>query len=407
MPEIKTTLPITANPARTVMLCFAVALLEGFDIQAIGVAAPQLAPEFGFAPHEMAWIFSISNIGLVIGASGGGWLADRVGRKPVFMVSVLLFGLFTFATAYAQGFAILFLVRLLTGLGFGATLPNMMAMAAEISAPGKRATTAAAMFCGMPLGGGTCALITQLLPPGFDWRVLFILGGVLPVLLVPALYFLMSETLPRNHRRAAHSPGTVVALFREGRAIPTLLLWMTFLPTLLILYLVLNWLPTLVVGNGLDRSVAPQASLAFNFASVAGALLFGGVVDKFGGRWPLVLAYGALVAALIALGAANQLSTILLFSAVTGFFLMGANYSLYGVAASYYPQHVRGTGCGASIAVGRVGSIFGPMLAGLLLGAGVSSGRVVQYLAPIAAVAGVAALALSFFRRADSVDARR
>ena len=407
MPGIKTTAPVTTNAARTVLLCFAVAMLEGFDIQAIGVAAPQLAPEFGFAPHQMGWIFSISNIGLLVGASVGGWLADRVGRKPVFIGSVLVFGLFTLATAYAHGFTILFLVRLLTGIGFGATLPNMMAMAADISAPGKRASTAAAMFCGLPLGGGTCALITQLLPPGFDWRVLFILGGVLPVLLVPAMYFLMPETLPRNHPRAAGKSGTVVALFHEGRTLTTLLLWMTFLPTLLILYLVLNWLPTLVVGNGLDRSVAPQASLAFNLASVAGALLFGVVVDRFGGRWPLVLAYAALAAVLLALGAATQLSTILVFSAATGFFLMGANFSLYGLAASYYPQHVRGTGCGASIAVGRIGSILGPMLAGLLLGAGVSSSRVMQYLAPVAALACVAVFSLSFVRRADAPDLPR
>lgn len=108
-------------------------------------------------------------------------------------------------------------------------------------------------------------------------------------------------------------------------------------------------------GIGLDRSVAPQASLALNFASVAGALLFGVVVDRFGAGWPRRLAYGALIAALFALGAATELKKILLFSAATGFFLMGANYSPYGVAASYYPRDVRGTGFGASIAVGRVG----------------------------------------------------
>jgi AAHS family 3-hydroxyphenylpropionic acid transporter len=403
----KATLPISASTVRTVALCFAVAVLEGFDIQAIGVSAPRLAPEFGLAPNQMGWIFSIGNIGLVIGASIGGWLADRVGRKPVLIGSVMLFGLFTFATSYTHDFTTLFLVRLLTGFGFGATLPNLMAVAAEISAPGKRATTAAAMFCGMPLGGGMCALVTQLLPPGFDWRVLFILGGVVPVLLVPALYFLMPETLARNHARAAGYSSAATALFSEGRTSTTLLLWLTFLPTVLILYLVLNWLPTLVVGIGLDRSVAPQASLAFNFASVAGALLFGGMVDKFGARWPLAFVYGALIVVLIALSAATTLGMILLLSAATGFFLMGANYALYGVAATCYPQHVRGTGCGASIAVGRIGSILGPMLAGLLLGAGVSSAHVVQYLAPVAAMAGMAAFTLSFVRRADPVDAGR
>ena len=123
---------------------------------------------------------------------------------------------------------------------------------------------------------------------------------------------------------------------------PTLLLWLTFLPTLLILYLMLNWLPTLVVAKGLDRAVAPQASLAFNWASVAGALLIGWLVDRFGPRWPLTLAYAGLIASLVALGAASDHTMIVAYSGIAGFLLLGANYALYGVAPSYYPtRHAR------------------------------------------------------------------
>ena len=130
---------------------------------------------------------------------------------------------------------------------------------------------------------------------------------------------------------------------------PTLLLWLTFLPTLLILYLMLNWLPTLVVAKGLDRAVAPQASLAFNWASVAGALLIGWLVDRFGPRWPLTLAYAGLIASLVALGAASDHTMIVAYSGIAGFLLLGANYALYGVAPSYYPSAMRGTGSGASV----------------------------------------------------------
>jgi AAHS family 3-hydroxyphenylpropionic acid transporter len=289
------------------------------------------------------------------------------------------------------------------GLGFGAALPNLVAVAAEVSTPQRRALTASMVFCGMPVGGGTSALTTQIAPEGSDWRFLFYVGGVLPLILAPILMMFLKETLHKGQAATQTSrKSTFVILFGEGRAGATALLWLTFFPTLLILYLILNWLPTIVVANGLDRAIAPQASLAFNFASVAGALILGSVVDRFGSRWPLVLSYAALIGSLVMLSNAHDLNSVLVWSAAAGFTLLGANYALYGVTASYYPQSIRGTGSGASVAVGRFGSIFGPLLAGWLLGSGMAASAVVGYLAPIAAIAGIAVFALSFFAANDS-----
>lgn len=382
-----------------VILCFLVAVVEGFDIQAIGVAAPRLAPELGLSPGAMGWIFSMGNVGFVFGAAFGGWLADRVGRKPVFVAAVAMFGLFTLATAFVTDFALLFAVRLLAGLSFGAALPIMMAIAAEVARPEHRALTSSMMFCGMPLGGGLSALLTQMFPAGFDWRLLFYVGGTIPLLLVPVLVWLLPET----HRAARVSGATArvstwEALFGGGRAPATLLLWATFLPTLLILYLILNWLPTLVVAKGMDAAVAPQASLAFNFAAVAGALLIGRLVDRFDARWPLTLAYLGLVGTLVALSQSGTLVAILMLSGAAGFLVLGANYALYGVASAYYSADIRGTGSGASMAVGRIGSIVGPGLAGVLLSSGVSAAGVVAFLIPVAVIAMLAVFALSFLR---------
>jgi AAHS family 3-hydroxyphenylpropionic acid transporter len=385
--------------AVAVGLCFLVAVLEGFDIQAMGVAAPRLVPQFGLDARQMGWMFSISNFGLVIGASFGGWLADRSGRKPVLLGAVAMFGCFTLATALAGDYHALLAVRFCAGLGFGAALPNMMAIAAEIARPEKAASTAAAMFCGMPVGGGLAALTTQVLPADFRWQTLFVLGGVLPVLLIPALLRWMPETLVRGPTVRTHEMSVLRVLFGDGRATPTLLLWLAFLPTLLILYLFLNWLPTLVIAKGLDRAVAPQASLAFNFGSVAGALLFGWLVDRFRFRWPLGLAYLLLIVMLVSLSAADSHAMVKILSGAVGFCLLGANYALYGVAPAYYPLAIRGTGSGASIAVGRVGSIAGPLLAGLLIGGGTTAAGVMQYMVPVAAIAGIAVFALSFRSR--------
>jgi AAHS family 3-hydroxyphenylpropionic acid transporter len=386
------------NVSVTVGLCFLIAVLEGFDIQAMGVAAPRLVREFAFTKDQMGWIFSISNIGLVIGATFGGWLADKTGRKPVFIAAVAMFGGFTLTTAAASSYDVFLLVRFMAGLGFGAALPNMMAIAAEISRPEKAAITASMMFCGMPVGGGLSALVTQVLPAGFDWRLLFLIGGVLPMIMVPVLWRLMPETLPRGGAGGGVTRRVPVlqALFGEGRAASTLLLWLTFLPTLLILYLFLNWLPTLVLAQGFDAATAPRASMAFNFGSVAGALVCGHLADRFHYRWPITLAYLALIGALLGLAGAQGQTITVILSAAVGFFLLGANYALYGVAPTYYPGPMRGTGSGASVAVGRVGSILGPLLAGIMMSGGTSAAGVVYYMVPVAALAAVAVFVLSF-----------
>jgi AAHS family 3-hydroxyphenylpropionic acid transporter len=391
----------TSNVNVTVALCLLCAVLEGFDIQAMGVAAPRLAPEFGLSRGQMGWVFAISNIGLVLGAAFGGWLADRVGRKPVFIGAVATFGVFTLGVALANSFTMLFVLRFLAGVGFGGALPNMMAIATELSVPRKRAQTAAIMFCGMPIGGGFSALLTQMLPPDVDWRVLFVVGGVLPTLLVPALWLWMTETLRPSEHKAEKRHSTWDILFGGGRKWPTLLLWAAFLPTVLILYLILNWLSSLVVAKGFAAAVAPQSAVAFNFVAVPGAILFARLVDRFGTRIPLVVAYVGLIATLVALGPATSLGMIVFLSGMVGFFLLGANYALYGVAATYYPLEMRGTGSGASVAVSRVGSIIGPLLGGVLLSGGATATNVVQYMAPIAAVAGVAVVILSFFPRTE------
>lgn len=385
--------------AVTVLLCFLVAVVEGFDIQAIGVAAPRLAPELGLSSGALGWIFSFGNVGFVLGAMIGGWLGDRIGRKPVFVGAVFLFGLFTLATTLTDTFWPLLSVRFLAGMNFGAALPIMMAVAAEVTTPNRRSLTASMMFCGMPFGGGLSALLTQAFPPDFDWRLLFYIGGAIPIALVPVLWKFLPETLQSAGRQEARRVSTWEALFGGGRATATLLLWATFLPTLIILYLILNWLPTLVAAIGIDAAIAPQASLAFNFASIAGALLIGRLVDRFDPRWPLTLAYAGLVVSLVALSQSEGIGAILVLSGAAGFFLLGANYALYGVAPMFYGPAIRGTGSGASIAVGRIGAIAGPALAGVLLSSGLSASGVVGYMIPVAAVAGIAVFALSFCRR--------
>lgn len=389
--------------AVSIAICFSIATLEGFDIQALGVAAPRLVPDLALSAAQMGWIFSAGNIGLVFGALMGGLAADRFGRKRALAVATFVFGLCTLALAATHGFSGLLIARVLAGLGFGGALAILMAIATDVSDPDRRASTAALMFCGMPLGGGTVALITQVLPPAASWRSLFVMGGVLSLLVAIAVVVALRESAGRSSGASGSGRAALTLLFGGDRARPTLLIWVASIPTLLILYLILNWLPLLAVAKGLARQTAPQAALAFNYGSVVGALVFGWLVDRLGSRWPLSLGYGGVALALLWLGHAAGGAGLIVASGAAGFFVLGTNYALYGVIPGHYPADGRATGAGAAVAVGRVGSIIGPLLAGYLINGGATADSVILRLVPPAVVAGIAVFLLSFHR--PDVDA--
>lgn len=381
-----------AGAGLVVFICFLIAAVEGYDIQAFGIAAPRLVPELGLSPGQQGWAASVAMIGLVIGAFVGGWLADRFGRKPVLLGSVALFGLFSLATAACQTYDALLWARFATGLGFGGAMPNLIAVAMEISRPERRTATVTAMFCGMPVGGASSALIARLAGDGLEWRMIFVAGGIVPLLLLPLILFVLPETRPEPDPTADRHVGR--ALFGGGRAVPTLLVWAAFMLTLVVLYLALNWLPTLVVDKGHPPSEGFAAAMSFNIAGIIGSLVMGAISDRFGWRWPLGLSYLGLSLAMAGLAAATAPPAIHALSAAAGFLVMGAQFSLYAVAPMLYPPAFRAAGAGAAVGVGRLGSIAGPLIAGELRGAGASPGEVFFSVAPVAFAAAVILVAL-------------
>ena len=376
----------------TIGVCLLIASLEGYDIQAFGVAAPHLAKALRLGPAAVGWAGSASALGLVIGAVAGGWAADRWGRKPVLLASVLIFGAFSVATAVSQTFEALTAFRLAAGVGFGGVMPNLIAMAAEVAPPGRRAAVTSAMFCGMPLGGAAVSLLAGSMGGALDWRALFMVGGVLPLLISPLIAWVLRETRP-----AAKDAGRVAladALFGEGRWAMTLLLWAANFLALVVMYLLLNWLPTLVAAMGHTAADGAHASLAFNLSAVAGALLLGVSADRLGARNPLTVAFLALGAALAVLAASAGLSTILMASGAAGFLVIGSQYVLYGMAPGLYPVRVRSAAAGAAVAAGRIGAILAPLLAGELRQAGWTAGQVLAANVPVALAAGLAVVML-------------
>ncbi len=383
------------GPGVIVAICFCIAALEGYDIQAFGVAAPQMAPALKLGPVQLGWAGSAAMLGLMIGAIAGGAAADRFGRRPVLTLAVAAFGVFSVCTAFVQNYEMLVLTRLLTGLGFGGAMPNLIAIATEISPPNRRAATTTSMFCGLPAGGSLVALLAAYGGPAADWRVIFLIGGALPLLLAPVVWFLMPETKPQ------HAPEldrrVLRGLFAENRALATLLIWVVFAMDLLVTYLLLNWLPTLVVAKGFTAQDGATASLWLNGFSVVGALILGRVADRAGYRWPLIAIFIGLGLSVYALAQSHGLAGINVAAAFTGLLVVGGLYVLYALAPEYYPPQIRAAGAGTAIAIGRLGSIGGPLIAGELRAIGYTPSEVFMSMLPAVGLTVAAVFVLTTF----------
>jgi AAHS family 4-hydroxybenzoate transporter-like MFS transporter len=306
--------PVGGFQIGLLLTCAAVLFLDGFDTQAIGYVAPALAKEWGLTKAALGPVFSAGLFGLMIGALMFGPLADRIGRKKIIIFSTLAFGLGTLATAFVQDVGTLLTIRFLTGLGLGGAMPNAVAMTSEFSPHRRRATMVMIMFCGFSVGAALGGLLAAALIPQFGWRSVFVAGGLAPLLLVPVLALRLPESVRfialsgRAHERvaelltrinpgAAFAPGTqfavheprlaglpVLHLFRDGRTLATLLLWVVFFMSLLDLYFLSNWLPTVLNDLGASVSSAAVIGSMLQVGGVVGTFALGSVIDRFSFR---------------------------------------------------------------------------------------------------------------------------
>jgi AAHS family 3-hydroxyphenylpropionic acid transporter len=398
MTTVPGTVAAPPRPASNVVLivafCFVAAMCEGLDVQAAGIAAGGIKHDLAPTPGQLGLFFAAANFGLLFGAVFGGRLSDRVGRKLVLTASIGVFGVCSILTALAWDMTSLTAARLLTGLGLGGAMPNLIAMVADASHVKSRNAVIALTYVGMPLGGAVASVVVLGLPPG-HWRGLFLIGGVAPLLIAPLMAFLLPN--PRPARTAAAEgepvgkPGRIAEVFAGGRLARTLTLWLGFFVAALTLHLLLSWLPLLLQGRGLSKNDAAIAQFAFNAGGAAAALVAGLGLDT---RWrpaSIVFSVAAIpVALLLVANAPAEVAGMSAFALLLGGGILAAQVILYSVAGGLYPPSLRGTGIGAAIGVGRLGSLAGPTLAALLLSAGQTSTQVLTSLLPVVLACGLA-----------------
>lgn len=379
----------------TLPLCFLIAVLEGYDLQVISSAGPYLQREMRLGPHELGWFFSASLIGLAIGAISGGWLGDRIGRKQVLGWSLVTLGLFTLGSAVAHDYALLMVMRVLAGIGLGGAMPTLIAMVTELSGGVKTTSAVTTMICGQPLGGIISALVGKGLAASYGWEVLFAIGGVATIATIPLVLHALPETRATSVRSSTVRLPTGQALFGDGRARETSLLWVVFILTLALLSILLSWTPLLVIGKGLPREVGLSAIIAINLGGIVGGLIASRAIDHLGVRWPMLALYALMAFAFQRLSGVTATLPLLFAAFLVGVGVLGAQFTLYGIAPRIYPLAGRATGVGLAVAMGRIGSVGGPLVIGSLLGQGASAETAIRVMIPIALAAGLGLFVLT------------
>jgi MFS transporter, AAHS family, 3-hydroxyphenylpropionic acid transporter len=391
-----------SHALRTLILCAAAALVEGFDTQSMGVAAPQVIAEFGLSPAWAGFVFSSATFGLFLGAALGGRIADYFGRKRALIASLLLFGAFSLLTAMASGAESLSAARLFTGLGLGGAMPNFISLSSESTRARGRVSAVTLVMAGMPFGGALSAILSLSAQLGWSWRWIFVVGGTAPLVLAVFMVYLLPEHRKIADAAARGAPrveSVRAVLFGPGRAATTVMLWVAFFFTQLVLLLMLNWLPSLVIGLGYSRTEASAASVCFGLSGSLGAVILGHLHagDSQSRRRWVIATYAGMAAALAAVASVGKAFWLIATAcAVAGVFIIGAQLILFALAPLYYRAAIRGTGVGAAVAVGRLGSVVGPLFAGGLLASGGGSAAVLVAIVPFVVLGGSAAFALTW-----------
>ncbi len=396
-------------------LCGAILFVEGVNAQAAGYIAPALMHDWSLSSSDLTSFLVSGLVGLMLGGLVVAPLADRVGRRPVLLACVALFGVCSIASAASASIVMLNALRFLTGLGVGGAMANAISLTAEYSPERRRSSMVAVMLIGFIVGSIAVGLIAAALVPAYGWQAVFVVGGTLSLLLLPLLYFALPESIrflvlkensrdsvarlikrldpaveiDRNTRLVVEErPAagiSVLALFRDGRARVTVLLWVIYFMSLLNLYLVASWLTTHITALGIPVGTAILIGTMFQVGGAFGSI-FGWMVDRRGASIAITTAYliGAFAIASIGLAESNRL-LLGLATLAAGFGIIGGQTATNGLAAMSYPTQIRSTGVGWATGIGRVGSIVGPGLAGILVGLGVSTQHIF-YMAVIPAL---------------------
>jgi MFS transporter, AAHS family, 4-hydroxybenzoate transporter len=402
---------------RVAALCALVQICDGYDVNSIGVSVPSLTHAWNLPGPVFTQAFLWSSIGIMVGALSAGPLGDRVGRKPLLLASLTIFGLASLLSAFAGSLFVLSILRFFTGMGIGGAFPGAATLTGDYAPHRLRATMIMATFTGAPIGGFLCGQLAGFLLPRFGWPSVFLVGGIVPLLMVPALALWLPES-PRflaakgrlSPREAALlqrldiTPGQAAAqgvdlaqanpikmLFGQGYALQTVLLWVVFFCSLMNLFLFGYWLPEVLHLIGMTPAEAARASSFRELGAIFAVLYLGLLIDRTGPERSLALHYaiGAVFIAVVSLFALPYLILVAVIF-MCGMTIIGSQTGANAACGKLYPARMRTSGLGWALGIGRLGGIAAPVLGGYLLSLGMPPTQIFLSACLFAVIAAVA-----------------
>ncbi|MDH7794014.1 MULTISPECIES: MFS transporter [unclassified Beijerinckia] len=418
------TAPIGNLQLRTIALCGAIALLDGYDTLVIGFAAPALADHLNISRSALGPVFAIGLLGAAIGGLMLGALADRFGRKPMLIASALIFAFFCGLTIWVTNLPQLLACRFLAGIGLGGAAPCFIALASEFAPKRFRAAAITMLWACLPLGGILGGIVSTVALPRYGWETLFVFGAVAPLLAAAAAAVWLPESprflerteqgraklarlleqlakrpMPDGTRlivaHADQASSSIRALFSEGRFRMTMLLWLAFFFAAVLTVLIPLWSPTLLRDAGYSIAQSSLMVALFNIGAIVGMAGLGMLIDLYGARRVLT---GILVLCAVSTAPIGFLVTEMLFAGalftISGIGAGGGVAGIVALSAMLYPPRLRSTGVGGAAAAGRIGQMLGPMASGTFIALGWGIGGIFAIIAapPLLAAMFVSAL---------------
>jgi MFS transporter, AAHS family, 4-hydroxybenzoate transporter len=388
---------LTVYGAAVLTLCVLIGMTEGYDVQAMALAAPLVRAAWKLDFSQIGLLLSVSAIGLVLGSFLLSPLGDSIGRRKAILLGLFLAGLGTGTGAVAASVPSLTATRLLAGVGLGCALPNVLALAFEMVPFRMRTFAVVLVSCGYPFGSAVGSAFASLLLPQLGHTAIFVVGGSATAFAFVLSLFALPESpsvLARDRHRSAElqiilarlgrsippeslrakvsAPSSFVdrirALITPGRRQATILLWLMNFGNVALAYFYFTWLPSLIVNDGLTAETAIRATAVFSMSGAVGGLAMVWLLPRVGAIRLLTLAYAVSAAATTILMLYGATSTIFYPTlAVAGVCVVGSQFSLSAVVADFYPSAIRATASGFAAGIGRAGAILTPVAAGALI----------------------------------------